>query len=454
LNGIISRKGEEDWFRFRATKGIPLEANVYGRRLRSPLDSVLEIVDHKGQSIASDDDAAGADSSLKFTPGESTNYYARVRDTMGQGGRDFAYRVEIVPATARLGLKIQEVSRNDTQSRQFIAVPRGNRFATLISAKRVNFGGELGFGIEGLPTGVTMLADRMAANIDAMPMVFEAATDAPIGGKLLDLTAVGTNDNKQVIGGFRQDIELVQGAPNNANYYSTSVDKLCVAVTKEAPFKVRIVEPQVPLVQAGSMRLEIVAERAAGFDAPIEVKMVWNPPGVSSQSEATIGKGATNVFYQLNAGEGAEPRTWKIALTAHATVDGGELYVSTQPAKLEIATPYVTGKIETLWVQPGKTGKLTVNLLPTKAFEGKATIHLAGLPDKVTAPDREITKDDQEITFDVAVDPKCATGSHKNLFCVLEVRQNGQVIPHTIAPRGILRIVPEKKNEVAAQAQK
>ena len=54
----------------------------------------------------------------------------------------------------------------------------------------------------------------------------------------------------------------------------------------------------------------------------------------------------------------------------------------------------------------------------------------------------------------MAVDPKCATGSHKNLFCALEVRQNGQVIPHTIAPRGILRIVPEKKNEVAAQAQK
>ena len=38
-----------------------------------------------------------------------------------------------------------------------------------------------------------------------MPLVFEAAADAPIGCKLLDLAATGTNDNKAVVGNFRQD---------------------------------------------------------------------------------------------------------------------------------------------------------------------------------------------------------------------------------------------------------
>ncbi|HYV27677.1 MAG TPA: peptidase, partial [Candidatus Eisenbacteria bacterium] len=240
LNGIISKKGEEDWFRFHALKGVPLEFNLYARRLRSPLDPVLELYDTKGQVLASDDDGAGVDCALKFTPPETTNYFVRVRDTLGQGGRDFGYRLEIVPVAAYLSLKIPEVSRNDTQSRQFISVPRGNRFATLISAKRVNFGGELAFGVEGLPQGMTLLAERMAANIDSMPLVFEATADAPIAGKLLDLTATGTNDSKSIIGKFRQDVELVQGPPNNANYYSTSVEKLAVAVTKESPFKLRI----------------------------------------------------------------------------------------------------------------------------------------------------------------------------------------------------------------------
>ena len=168
------------------------------------------------------------------------------------------------PWRRALALKIPEVARNDTQSRQFIAVPRGNRFATLISARRANFGGELVFGAEGLPPGVTLQADRMAANIDAMPLVFEAAPDAPIGGKLLDLTATWTNGTSKVTGKFHQDIELVQG-PNNTTYYGTSVDKLCVAVTREAPFKLAIVDPKVPLVQAGSMRLEIAAEREHGI---------------------------------------------------------------------------------------------------------------------------------------------------------------------------------------------
>jgi hypothetical protein len=451
LNGVISHKGEEDWFRFRAAKGVAVDVSVYARRLGSPLDSVLEVFDERGQSLAANDDAVGADSELKFTPPETTNYFVRIRDTLGRGGPDFVYRIEAKPVAPHLGLKIPEVSRNDTQSRQVIVVPRGNRFATLISARRAEFGGELVFGAEGLPAGVTLRADRMAANIDAMPLVFEAAPDTPIGGRLLDLTATWTNGASKVTGRFHQDIELVQG-PNNTTYYGTSVDKLCVAVTREALFKLAIMDPKVPLVQGGSMRLEIAAEREQGFDEPIEVNMVWNPPGVSSQPEATIPKGATNVFYQLNAGGGAEVRSWKIAVLGHASVAGGQLYVSTQLADLEVAAPFLTGKIETLWVNPGKPGKLTVNLQHAKPFEGAAATRLCGLPEKVTAPEKTVTKDDQEVVFDLAVDPKCSTGSYRNLFCAVDVPQNERVMPHTIAAGGILRVVPPKKAEASVAA--
>ena len=154
--------------------------------------------------------------------------------------------------------------------------------------------------------------------------------------------------------------------------------------------------------------------------------MVWNPPGVSSQPEATIPKGATNVFYQLNAGGGAEVHSWKIAVLGHATVAGGQMYVSSQLADLEVGAPFLTGKIETLWVNPGKPGKLTVNLQRAKPFEGKATIRLCGLPEKVTAPEKTITKDDQEVVFDLTVDPTCSAGSYRNLFCAVDVPQNGR----------------------------
>ncbi len=448
LNGILRQKGQEDWFRFAAEKGAPLNVAVYARRLHSPLDSIIEVHGPKGEVLASNDDSAGADSSLKFTPSQTTNYFLRIRDTLGQGGRDFVYRVEITSDQPALTLKIPEVARNDTQSRQFIAVPRGNRFATLLSARRANFGGELGLSLKDLPTGVTMSTNRMAANVDSMPLVFEAPPDALIGGKLLDLIGTGMNGTNPVTGKFRQDVELVLG-PNNASYYGTTVDKLCVAVTKEAPFKLRIVQPKVPLVQSGSMPLEIVAERAAGFDEPIEVQMIWNPPGVSSQPEVNIPKSGTNVIYTLSANGGADIKTWKIAMLGHATVEGGPVYVSSQMADLELAPPYLSGKIETLWVNPGKTGKLTLNLKQTKPFEGKATVALAGLPEKVTASPKEITKDDQEVTFDVVVDPACPPGSHKNLFCTVDLKDKGVSIPHVIAQGGILRIVPPKKTDAA-----
>jgi len=458
LNGIISLKGQADWFRFPAVKGVPLEVNVYARQLRSPLDSRLEVFDQRGRNLAANDDAnGGPDSALTFTPNDTTNYFICIRDALGGFGRDFTYRVEVRPEAPSISVKIPEVARNDTQSRQFIAVPRGNRFATLISAKRANFNGALQFEAPGLPPGVTMSANKLAESVDSEPLVFEAAPDAPIGGRLLDLTATGTNASGKVAGHFQQEVNLVEG-PNNTTYYSTTVDKLCVAVVKEAPFQLRLVEPKVPLVQAGSMALEIAAERKAGFDEPIEVAMIWNPPGVTSQTEATIPKGATHVIYQLNAGDSAECRVWKIAAIGHAPVAGGEVYVSSQLAALEVAAPFVAGKIETLAANPGKPATLSVELQQLRPFAGKAKIRLLGLPDKVASPEMEITKDDQKVSFKLAVDPKCSPGSFRNLFCAVEVAQAGQVIPQHIAAGGILRIVPPKreplKKDGITEAQK
>jgi len=455
LNGIISLKGEADWFEFPATKGVPLEVNVFARQLRSPLDSVVEVFDARGHSLASNDDAnGGPDSALKFTPSDSTNYFICIRDTMGRYGRDFSYRIEVTRAEPGAAVKIPDVARNDTQSRQFIAVPRGNRFATLISAKRENFNGNLRFELPDMPPGVTMTADSLSGNVDSEPLVFEATTDAPIGGRLLDLVATGTNANGKATGHFRQEVALVDG-PNNTTYYTTTVNKLCVAVVKEAPYTLRIVEPKVPLVQSGSMALEVVADRKAGFKEPIEVAMVWNPPGVSSQTEAMIPAGATNIFYQLNASASADCRVWKIAVNGHAAVDGGQVYVSSQLCPLSVDSPYLNGKIQTLVANPGQKATLNVELQQLKPFAGKAKIRLMGLPDKVTAPDMQIAKDDQKVSFALDIDPKCSSGPSRNLFCAVEVPQDGQVIPQNIAAGGILRIVPAKHEPVkVAEAKK
>lgn len=101
--------------------------------------------------------------------------------------------------------------------------------------------------------------------------------------------------------------------------------------------------------------------------------------------------------------------------------------------------------METLSTKPGQSATLTVNLRQLKAFEGKANIRLLGLPDKVSAPERQITSKDESVSFPITVDAKCTPGSFRNLFCGVDVIQDGHAIPHSIASGGILRILPEKR---------
>jgi len=445
FNGIISKKGEADWFRFKAKKGQALDVNVYARRVRSPLDSVLEVFDADGKSIASNDDAAGPDSYLKFTPSADGEYLVRIKDQLGSGGSDYTYRIEITPVQPSVTLSIPQVARYDSQTRQYIVIPKGNRFATMISAKRNNVSGDLAISADKLPEGVRFYADPMPAKVDAMPLVFEAPSDTPLGGRFIDLTAKLVDSSREIRSHFKHEVELVQG-PNNTFYYGTRVDKLYLAVTKEAPLKLHVVEPKVPLVQGGTMDLRVVADRRQGYEEPINVKMLWNPPGLNSLPDMTIPKGASHVDYHVSASAEAQTRIWKIAILATAPVSGGTVWVSSQLTDLEVGPAVVAGKIETVSVQPGQSAKLICKLEPKQPFEGKATVRLFGLPEKVTTQEVQVTKDDTQAVFELKVDPQCATGSHRALFCNFTLKKNSETITQGFAKGGILRIVPPKKD--------
>jgi len=446
FNGVLSKPGDHDWFRFRAKQGQNLQVTVFARRLRSPLDSAIQIVNAKGSPVADNDDAAGPDSSVNFKPDEDGEYTVLVRDHLKRGGPDFVYCIEVAPVEPSITVKIPEVARNDTQSRQYIAVPRGNRFATLISVRRANLTSELKFQTDGLPKGVKLLAEILPAKTDQFPLVFEASADAPIEGKLLDLSAVATND---VTGHYRNDISLVEG-PNNTSYYGTRVGKMLVAVTEAAPFKLRIVEPKVPLVQGGTMDLKVEVERDAGFGEAINLKMVWNPPGVSSQPDITIPKGSKDVSFPLNAKSDAGLNEWKIAILGSAKVKEGDLFVSTQLAPLTIGEPFLTATIEKIACEAGRSTNIVVKLEQKIPFDGPATIKLVGLSDKISITEKQITRDDKEVIFPVSVAADCSPGSQRNLFCTVAVKKGGEVIPHNVGQGGSFRVVPPKKAVVAA----
>ncbi|MBI1369907.1 MAG: peptidase [Planctomycetes bacterium] len=449
INGVIEKAGDVDLFKFKAKKGQNLDVRVYARALRSPLDPVMSIA-----NVGGNDDSGGLDSYLNFQVKEDGEYVLSVTDQLGKGGPDYVYRVEITPKAPAVSFTIPQADRDDTQTRQMASIPKGNRFAILLSAKRENFGGELKFLIDHMPQGVQMIAPNMADNVSEVPILFEAAPDAPIGGELTTLRGEHIDaDKNNIKGTFSQTVVLVRGQPNNTAYISTTVPQFTMAVQDEVPFKVSIVEPKVPLAQSGRMNIKVVAERKDGFDEPITVQMLRRSPGFNCNSTVTMDKGKNEVEYPVNANGNAATGTWDICMVAWANVNGGRQYIATQMAKLNIVPEYVVGKMEMVSCEQGQPVDIVCELEQRQPFDGEAKLELFGLPDKVTAEPVMITKDSKQAVFHIKTDPNSPVGQHKSLFCQFTLIQNGEPIVQSLAGGSVLRIDKPRPAPVEKKAE-
>ncbi len=425
FNGIIEGEGDHDWFKFNAKKGQVFEVECFARRVRSALDPVLNLYGPDRKSIAGNDDSRGPDSYIRFSVPADGEYSIRVRDHLGRGGPDFVYRIEFQPVRPKLTLSIPRNERYG-QYRQQIYVARGNRFGALFNLARANFSGELVFEGNDLPTGVTMHAETVPSNLSAAPVVFEAAADAPLSGKLVDFTARHVEAEKDIRGGFRNTADFIVGGPGQSIYKQIEVDRLAIAVVEELPFKLEIVEPKVPLVRNGEMKLKIVAHRKEGFTAPINVQFPFRPPGISAASSVTIPEGKNEINYPINAAATAQIKSWKVFALGSANVNGNA-WVASPLTTLNVAEPFVTVALERASCEQGQEAQVYCKLTCGTPFEGNAKLKLVGLPPKVTTEDLQFNKDTQELTFNLKTDPTSPAGKH-NLYCQLIVTQNGEPI--------------------------
>ena len=460
FNGVIDKDKDADFFRFTAKKGQVFDVRVHARSLRSPLDPVLVIHKADGAGIASNDDSGGPDAYLRFAVPEDAEYCFQVYDHLLRGSPESVYRVEITPVAPQLTMSLPNVGGIvPTQERQTVVVPKGNRFATLVRATRADFAGEVTVETPDLPAGVTAVSEPVQPALDVTPVVFEAAPTAAVGSKLIALAGKPADGKTPVVGQFRQNVDLVLGN-NNVTMYAARADKLVVAVAEEAPFKINIVQPKVPLVQLGQMQLKVVAERKPGFTGPIHVQMLFDPPGVGS-GQADIPGDKNEITIPLNASGGAAVRKWKIAVLGSSTqpdapkpAEGkpapapgtvpaaGPVWVSSQLAELEIAPPMVTGKIEMAATEQGKPAPVLCKLDQKTKFDGKAKLQLVGLPPNTTAGELEISATDTQAVFNVAVDAKTPAGQHNQLAAILTLVKDGEPIIQTVSSGGVLRVDP------------
>ncbi len=436
VHGVLAQPGEEDRFRVKVKAGEPLVLRVLAQRLRTPLDAVLTAFDANGKQLGVLDDTVGADPELRATPDADGVYELRIRDHRHRGGPTFAYRIELARPEPSVSLTLDKVDNRRPQFLQSIAVPRGGHFAGMLRVDRQDIAGETTIEPPPLPAGLSMRAVPIAADLPTAPVIFDAAPDAPLGGGLVDLPCrVGDRT-----GGFHQPMPLVIGPPNDTVYYQTEVYRLAVAVTEAAPFRIHLVPPSTPILRQGAKQLKVVVERDAGFTGDVTLQMLWNPPGISSSTSVPVPAAQGEASYQLNATGDAPLRTWKLAVLAHATVQGGEVWLSSDLVDLAVADSFEGGAIQLAATEQGKPATILCKLTPVRPFEGKAKVALLGLPPKTTCPPKEIAAGDQEIVFEVATSSDAPVGQHRGLFCELECQQGGETVNHRFAFDGVLRI--------------
>jgi hypothetical protein len=82
-------------------------------------------------------------------------------------------------------------------------------------------------------------------------------------------------------------------------------DRIPTAVTTEAPFKMDIDTPPVPIVKNGTLQLKVRATRNEGYAEKITLRFLWNPPGISGPATIDLPGDQSEITYELNVAANA-----------------------------------------------------------------------------------------------------------------------------------------------------
>jgi len=462
FNGILQETGDVDCFRFRMSEGQKIQFDSFADRIGSPVDTIISILEVDGTVLAANDDYGSHDSRLVFQAPRTGEYFFRIADQRGAGGANFIYRVEA--SLPHPGL-VAFLPRPDrvSQERQAISVPRGNRVMTFLAVQRHGVTSDVRLSPQSLPTGIGSFFATVPSDGFLVPVVIEAADDAPIGGNLVRIFATGDADGSTVNGEFEQVVDLVNASADRL-YQSVSVDRLAIAVIEPAPFTIQLETPKSSLVQDGTIELTVSVNRLKDFTDPIDITFPFLPPWVDGPVKVTIPADKTSSVYIAHAFPQASARTWQVcaegraaAATARETgmTDPGanppqrrgrrgskkiDVPVATQLVDLVIAESPLTGEIGQVAGEQGTTIQVICSITRSGDVPQQLEATLEGLPNRVQASPVKITAKEASAKFEIQLDATAPVGEFNSLVCRLTGKIDGQTVSYCVGRGGVLKI--------------
>lgn len=372
VSGHIGREGDVDCFRFEARKGRRLIVEVFGRRLGTAIDSVIEILDVQGQPVPRAVVRPVDQTEVAFRDHESTTTAIRLTRW-----NNLAIGDPVL--IGREVIRVQALPRNPDDNCTFWG-EQGERIGLFETTPEQHPMGQPIYKVELHPPGTTFPTGGVP------PVTLNYRNDDGGPGFLKDsrLTFDPPAD-----GSYLLRVEDVRGLGGDRFGYH-------LVIRDPRPDFRLTLSPESPNVpRGGSALVTATITKLDGFDDPVDVTVEDLPPGVTATA-ARVEEGmfTANLLIMADATAPAFSKpTWRASGRAVAPVDaspgegepmrhdvdpggpsGGWVTVTPEPNLKITATP------DRVVIRPGERVEMTLAVKRAPAFAGRVPIDVRNLP--------------------------------------------------------------------------
>ena len=424
-NGRIDRPGQSEIWWFAAKKGQRLIVEVDARRLGSPLDSSIEILDAAGKPVPRAVLRCLAKTYVTFRDHDSVGPNIRIEAWNELAVNDYLY------VGSEL-IRIRALPPHPDADCTFFSV----------AGQRVGF-------LDTTPTHHSMGVPMYKVAIHPPGSVFP-----PNGFPVF--TLYHRNDDGGP--GYGKDSRLFFDPPADGDYQVRVSDArgqggsaYAYRLTVRPPrpdFKVSF-NPTAPAVwRGGAVPVNVTVERIDGFDGKVDLKQENVPPGFSAPATNVLPDETTTAFALFAEPSAQSPAgVPPLKLTARAVIDGKEVVrtaIGGLPKAVDPGDIVTATEQAELTLRPGGTARLTVRIERRSDFKGRVPLDVKGLPHGVRVLDIGlngilITEKETSRTVELYAEPWVQPTEHP---IVVLARREGKNTEH--AAKSVLLRIAEK----------
>jgi hypothetical protein len=429
--------GDIDAFRCHLLPQQVLFVRSTTRRLGSPADLYLRILDSAGNEVLSADDQADDDAELSYTASAAGMYTLLVEDLNRRGGADFVYHLETF-------LPREEVVLRPSVDR--LVIPRGTSMPMALSVERQSVAEPIALSasIQADDSGLQSRASLIPAGAGSAVVVWDAAGSGP-----------PTTATARVSGSWNKSGEATSVRSVGATLTSLLRPKLEQIVlfppTLETAIAVAVVDPpffrltaQGPAPGLGrylSASVEVTAQRDKFAEEPIAVT-IENLPANITAAAGSIEKGKRSLAMTIESKPGSATGSFPVWVTGTSTFGGRTVRVASEVVMLIVrpAVLLTPGSAETT-IEIGKKQTVIVKGDRLPGAQVSLAITWPNLPAGITASPATVPEGQGEVAVELSADASAKPGSYPGVVARSVYTINGQQETVDSTPL-VLQVIP------------